>query len=1111
MYLRPIPTRLIILSMLLLLLPLLIPSYSMAAEKCEVLVARVVSVQGIAEVRQTGDIEWRPIELNNTFCPGDILRLKENSRASIVLSNDTIIRLDQNTTITFSGIENKETSLLDLIRGAIHFLSRVPRTLKVITPYVNASVEGTEFLVRVEKGQTFVSVFEGKVLASNNSGSLTLTEGQSAVAEEGRAPVLKVVVKPRDAVQWALYYPPVIVYPEKPAKDEKDPLYLTYRASLMLSVGRVEEARKDIERALSLAPDTSQAIALLSVISVVQNDRERALVLARKAVKADPSSAAALIALSYAQQANFDLEGALKSLRKAVEIEPENSLAWARLSEMWLSFGYLDNALEAAHKAVELNPNLSRTQTVLGFAYLAQVKVREAADAFVRAIELDQADPLARLGLGLAKIRQGYLREGRREIEIAASLDPNQSIIRSYLGKAYYEERREKLSKDQYCIARELDPLDPTPLFYDAILKQSINSPVEALHDMQKAIELNDNRAVYRSRLLLDDDLAARSASIARIYSDLGFQRLALVEGWKSVNTDPKNYSAHRLLADTYASQPRHEIARVSELLQSQLLQPLNITPVQPQLAESNLFVFDRAGPGDLSFNEFNPLFNRNRLALQLNGVYGGNATFGDEIVASGVYNKFSLSTGQYHYETDGFRENNDLQETIYNIFTQYNISHNTSIQAEYRYKNRTNGDLSLNFDPDAFFPVRREKDHSQSIRLGFRHTITPNSEIIASAIHKSAEYDFFVSTSELVFGAPSTTEFKFNTEESGYLWEIQHLYNAQRLHIISGLGYFSSDVENEATTTVIIPPLPAISSPPTLEEADVRHTNFYAYSHINYPDAVTWTIGGSADFFDNETIDKNQFNPKFGLTWTLPTNTTLRGAVFRTLKRQLISNQTIEPTQIAGFNQFFDDANGTDTWRYGIAIDQRFTLNLFSGAEFSMRKMDVPFKMLTISPAPSEPVTENKEADWEEDVVRIYIYLTPAYWLAFSGEWQYEDFKRDPEYFGPEDIERLKTQRLPVSLSFFGPRGLTTVITATYVKQEGKFVNPVSLATFEDSDRFWIVDASIRYRLPKRYGIVSVEARNLFNEKFKFQDTDSTNPSIYPERLILAKVTLAF
>jgi len=74
-------------------------------------------------------------------------------------------------------------------------------------------------------------------------------------------------------------------------------------------------------------------------------------------------------------------------------------------------------------------------------------------------------------------------------------------------------------------MAKKLDPSDPTPYFYDAIEKQTTNRPVEALKDLQRAIELNDNRAVYRSRLLLDADQAARSASLARIYSDLGFQQ----------------------------------------------------------------------------------------------------------------------------------------------------------------------------------------------------------------------------------------------------------------------------------------------------------------------------------------------------------------------------------------------------------------------------------------------------------------------------------------------------------------------------------------------------------------------------------------------------------
>ena len=53
---------------------------------------------------------------------------------------------------------------------------------------------------------------------------------------------------------------------------------------------------------------------------------------------------------------------------------------------------------------------------------------------------------------------------------------------------------------------------------------------------------------------------------------------------------------------------------------------------------------------------------------------------------------------------------------------------------------------------------------------------------------------------------------------------------------------------------------------------------------------------------------DTNQFNPKFGIIWNPFPGTTVRAAAFRVLKRTLITDQTLEPTQVAGFNQFFDD-----------------------------------------------------------------------------------------------------------------------------------------------------------------------------------------------------------
>ena len=455
------------------------------------------------------------------------------------------------------------------------------------------------------------------------------------------------------------------------AERVEDPRFFIYRAGLFLSVGRADRAKLDLERALQLDPSNGDAFALQSIIALTQNRKDDAIELARKAERLSPMSPAAKTALSYAQQAHFDLQSALSAWKSHSSLTGRIRSTLARIAELHLSLGYLDRALQAAQEAASLNPHLARTQTVLGFAYLTQIKTKESREAFEKAILLDQADPLPRLGLGLAKIRDGNLDEGRGDIEIAVSLDPNNSLMRSYLGKAYYEEKRDKLAANQFTLAKELDPMDPTPWFYDAIQKQTMNRPVEALHDLQKSIELNDNRAVYRSVCSLILTCGQKREHCSNLQRPRISAAWPLVEGWKSVNTDPANYSAHRFLADTYAALPRHEIARVSELLQSQLLQPININPVQPRLAEGNLLFVSDVGPLSLPYQRVQFIIQPKPAGPPGKRDRGRTEHVGEEVVQSGVWNKLSYSIGQYHFETDGFRENNDLTRDIYDVFVQ--------------------------------------------------------------------------------------------------------------------------------------------------------------------------------------------------------------------------------------------------------------------------------------------------------------------------------------------------------------------------------------------------------------------------------------------------------
>ena len=293
---------------------------------CPDWVARTVSAQGRVESRRAGERQWVPVKPEATHCPGDAVRLGPLSRAALVLRDGALLRLDQNTTITFIPTVERPATWIEVLTGAVHFWSRMPGTLRITTPFVSGAVEGTEFLIEVDAGEARLSVWEGRILAENAQGSLILTAGQSAIARAGQPPVLRpIIVRPADAVAWALYYPPVLDlrpedFPDRPGETwptelrrslaaaragdleaafaslaavpdtVRDPRVFAYRASLLLAVGRVDEAQPVIERALALDPGYAPAVALQAVVAVAQNDRAEAIRLANAAVTRDPAS-----------------------------------------------------------------------------------------------------------------------------------------------------------------------------------------------------------------------------------------------------------------------------------------------------------------------------------------------------------------------------------------------------------------------------------------------------------------------------------------------------------------------------------------------------------------------------------------------------------------------------------------------------------------------------------------------------------------------------------------------------------------------------------------------------------------------------------------------------
>jgi predicted Zn-dependent protease len=1163
--------RYLLVPLLIFVAPLSWAEIASAEKKCATqAAAQLVSLQGKLFYDPEGNGLWQPARLNQILCQGSRVQTEPFSRASIVFPSGIVIRLSEGTTITLNTIVPGKKTMLDLVKGFVHFISRTPRHLQINTPIANAGPEGTEFAMSVDGNKASLWVYEGGVRFFNAKGSVQLQPGQGAQTLKGQTPVAKIDIKPQDAVNWALYYPPLLPYPDADTKidpelnaaiqeyrqgrvdtalprldalpvEKQTPYFHKVRGAIRLTAGRADLAQQDIYVLRAKNPNDAEALALQSVLALTQNRKDEAYNLASRAAASNSNSATAYSALSYAEQGRFQLDKAQAAADQAANLAPHDAMVLARKAELELSQGLGSESKQTAQQALALDADLERTQTVTGFSHLLQMDTDNALKSFTKAVELDSTSPLARLGLGLAKIREGDLEEGRQDLEIAAILDPNNSIVRSYLGKAYYEERRPGMADEQFKLAKDRDPKDPTPYFYDAINKQTTNRPVEALRDMQEAIELNDNRSVYRSKLQLDSDVAARTANLSRIYNDLGLGRVALKQAWNALGYDSTNPTAHRFLSDAYIGQPRYRVARASELLQAQLLQPINITPVQPQLTGENIGILNSTGPGSLSVNEYDPLYNSNGAHVVLNGAYGSNNTKTDNAIVSGVYNNFSGSLGQFHYQTDGFRQNDDYQQNVYDTFAQYAFTPDLNLQIELKNENVRAGDLPMRLNSSHRENLRQIYQQSTA-RAGGHYKINSEQDFLFSYFYTSRNDSFKNTVRNDSDPDPAykyTNSINDINKNKGHQVEIQYLLHKDNFEIIAGFGYlklnsneiyqedenyddrtyytkkikkryqtdfFNSYVYLKNYLTPNLTTLIGVSF-------DSLSKNLEYFNHDLY---VSYDVSQNEHITTTKLFNKKQLNPKFGLIWIPIDNLTFRAAIFKTLNRHLVTNQTIEPTQIAGFNQFFDSNNDTSAWRYAFGLDYNPVKSIFMGGEISWRDAKQPFLS-------DDKFILQKQ---NESSHLAYLYWIPANWLSFRAEYHYEKASRDFTKDERNDSlpQSVTTHQIPISINFFYPNGIFAKISGTYVNQhvgsvnssqDGQNICNKKQTVCEQKEDFWTFDTVLGYRFPKKIGTISLEVKNLFNHRFKFQSNfDSSGPQLSPftpERQLFIKLNLFY
>jgi outer membrane receptor protein involved in Fe transport len=339
--------------------------------------------------------------------------------------------------------------------------------------------------------------------------------------------------------------------------------------------------------------------------------------------------------------------------------------------------------------------------------------------------------------------------------------------------------------------------------------------------------------------------------------------------------------------------------------------------------------------------------------------------------------------------------------------------------------------------------------------------------------------------------------------------YDAQYLFQGDGFNLSLGGAY--ADLDRKDRLAFVLE-TPFGDEPPFVLENDftVRDQRAYAYGNFTFIEDMIWTLGASyQEYEQGDVFDFQEASPKLGVQWQVTHSLLLRGAYFQGVKPVLSSNRTLEPTQIAGFIQYFDDANATKFDRFGLAADLKASQTVFLGAEMTQRNLESP----VISANTGEGIFEDRE-EW---LNRVYAYWTPTDRWAVSADVIYETFEnQNDSELALDDPKSVDTLSLPIVARYFDPNGFFASVGVTYVDQEVTGEDVYAHKTGESD--FLVVDLGVGFRLPRRQGILSLVVQNLLDEEFdyldnsyrSYQDQPSIGPHA-PDRAIIGQLTLNF
>ena len=1046
------------------------------------------------------------------------------------------------------------STTLNLLQGEGWFRTKNPASgLTIRTPRAAAAIRGTEINLVARGDDAVLTVTEGAAEFSNDAGAILVTAGEEATAVPGQPPFKRTLLNPEDAVQWVLYYPTRVAWHDVPpaalaaparagfgllesgdpvgalaafrpnvASDPwsrvgssmalrqlGDPAQARAMASDAVMTGEVEIARRaevaaaalatgdaraaraELQALTAMAPSALRPLVMLSELELTQNHKAEAASLARRAVAAHPGSVGAHVAAAEAAQAAFDLGAARRELDAAISIDPTDVGALVDRARLRFGVGDTAGARRDADRAAARSPDDAQLRSLAGFIKLAAGQDSAARADFEAAIGSDAALAEPHLGLGLLHFRRGLSDEGLLEMLTATLLEPKVSLYQSYLGKAYYQLKRFPQGLATLESAKRLDPRDPTPWLYASFFLRDLNRQVDALDQLRRAIALNDNRAVYRSRLLLDRDLATKNVSLARLYNNLGFDAWGASEALTSLNADLNNASAHLFMSETYGNLPDRTQAVSSELDQYFLHAPVNLNSFN-------------------NFSEYTALLERplNQLTVTQGGGNLGYASTwirtqsGNERIAHTAFLDYTRRQGPRLDASDYRVQGTGAVKLAFDASTDLFLK----LTGVKQVKGQDN-DVWRVFGaapyavlvsqivakPDSTFTHRGD---AAEATLGFRHSWTP-----ASTLTLKSDVQHFGSTDENpdatiaacsdsplteILGTSDLTIFlgrsnsRIESPVAGYSLQAQQAMRLGRHQLVVGGDVSRRSKTYECHDFITSSILSGFFTADQDYRGVERSTTGYLRDDVEVARWLHLTFG--ARYVDGLYQDPQKlvpdlrfrrWNPYAGVSVRVSPVTIVHAAAFRNTNGDFISAR-ISPPTVAGFALERNELPTTQRDEGGIAVQNAWSRSFLEARAFVSRSIAPAFQVVVPGvPALTRYLTP-PDADFKARGVSVFFNQIVTRQISLFADNQY--VYRDAFLFDRGDnLVRL-------GVNYIHPAGVSARVTTGLVTQRFRRTQVVGLP----DSTFALTDVALSYEFARKHGLLTLAVANAFDRHFE-------------------------